>query len=52
MDTKLCGNLYAVRTKDIGAQIVVLRVYGTDDVGIERDVIFEYELPTNFRYQK
>ena len=51
-DTQMIGNLYPIRVKDIGSPIVVLRMYGVDEAGLERDVIMEYELPYNFKYQK
>lgn len=27
-------------------------MYGVDEAGLERDVVMEYELPYNFKYQK
>lgn len=51
MDTKIKGNLYVVRIKDVGIPMVVLRVYGADQVNREHDIVFEYELPINFAFQ-
>ena len=49
-DTELNGTLYGIQIKNIGSPIVVLRMYGVDEAGVERDMVMEYELPYNFKY--
>ena len=42
------GVLKLVKVADVGAPIVNLRMQGADPAGKEREIILDYELPTNF----
>ena len=51
LDTRMVGYLKLVVVQDVGVPIVNLRLYGADAAGTEWGVVFEYEIPTNFKYQ-
>ena len=51
-DTSMRGILKLVKVKRLGgAPVVHVRLYGTDDLyQVVQNVILEYELPTNFKF--
>ena len=49
--TQMIGVLRIKQVRDCDSHpLIVLELKGTDPAGIERDVVFEYELPFNFRF--
>lgn len=45
------GVLYVVQIKEVeGYPVILLRLNGVDPAGNERDTIFEFELPLNFKF--
>jgi len=51
--TDMAGKLHLVLVKEFqGFPCVVIQLGGTDAAGIERAVVFEYELPFNFIFER
>ena len=49
--TDMKGVLRMLKTKEVqGYPVVLLELKGTDEAGVERATVFEYELPFNFRF--
>ena len=47
--TDMRGVLRVIQVKEAdGYPVIILQLTGQDDVGTERDVVFEFELPVNF----
>ena len=49
-DTKLVGSLRVVLLEHVRVPIAAVRVNSVAPNGLERGVIFEYELPLNFKF--
>lgn len=50
--TDMKGVLRMKQTKEVqGYPVVLLELKGTDEAGVERATVFEYELPFNFRLE-
>ncbi len=48
----MVGTLKIVQVKECqGYPCVMLKLVGTDSAGNERDTVFEYELPFNFKFE-
>lgn len=53
MDTEIKGNLRLVQVKEFqGFSSVLVQITGTDAADIERDIVFDYELPFNFTFER
>ena len=51
MDTKIKGIMKIMMVQDVGVPIAVIRVYQQDPLGnLTSNILFEYELPTNFHF--
>ena len=51
-DTEMKGALRLVQVKEFqGFPCVIVQLTGTDAAGIERKVVFDYELPFNFTFE-
>lgn len=51
-ETGLKGNLRVMLLEEIcGLPIAAIRLNAVEDDGLERNVIFEYELPLNFQFE-
>ena len=47
------GKLRLIQVKEFqGIPAVLLQLGGTDDAGVERDIVFEYELHFNFEFER
>ena len=50
--TDMKGELQLTKIKEVeNKPLVLLKLIGTDSIGAKRDVVFEYELPLNFKFE-
>ena len=50
-ETKLAGNLRIFLLEHVGVPLSAVRLNAEDKSGLERGVVFEYELPINFKFE-
>lgn len=53
--TEMVGVLRLIQVKECdegGYPVIILQLKGADPAGIERDTVFEYELPLNFVFEQ
>ena len=52
-NTEMKGSIRLVQVKEFqGFPSVLVQLTGTDAAGIEREVVFDYELPFNFSFER